>query len=104
MVNTAKFLKGYHNRVYFYSSGTILARVSHRLKRYMLKLNSAVDNGEEENEEEENEEEESVNPPPMDAAIMIRKVVYIPICDIHTHVHLYKHSTRRCSTTGNSTK
>ena len=94
MVNTAKFLKGYHNRVYFYSSGTILARVSHRLKRYMLKLNSAVDNGEEENEEEENEEEEneeeeneeeeSVNPPPMDAAIMIRKVVYIPIC-VYTH-------------------
>ena len=90
MVNTAKFLKGYHNRTYFYSSGTILARVSQRLKRYMLKLHCSVDNGEEEEENSgssgdgENEEEKSVKPPPMDVEIMIRKVVYTLIC-VYTH-------------------
>ena len=87
MVNTAKFLKGYHNRTYFYSSGTILARVTRSLKRYVLKLNCSVD-GETDEENSGSDCSESQKPPPMATDIMIRKVC------IHSYLCIY---TRMCT-------
>ena len=109
MVNCSRLLKGYHNRTYFYSSGTILARVGSRLKRYMHRLllldadesgteeeDGAGDDGEEEDgggEEEggggEEGGEEVANQtapkkkqdrPPMDPESMLRKVVNARYC------------------------
>lgn len=54
MVNSSTFLKGFHNRTYFYSSGTILTRVGTRLKRYMLM--SVQASSDEQSEEETCEE------------------------------------------------
>jgi len=105
MVNNARFLKGYHNRTYFYSSGTILDRVSHKLKNYMDACRLYDSENEDEASSEEDESEDSLDKPvskkpPMEVEVMIRKVCLsthtfacIQCVHIHTHVHVYKHST-----------
>ena len=102
MVNCSRLLKGFHNRTYFYSSGTILARVGSRLKRYMHSLllldtdesgteeeDGAGDEGEEKGGGGEEGSEEVANQtapkkkqdrPPMDPESMLRKVVNARYC------------------------
>ena len=41
VVNEAKFLKCYHNRVYFYSSGTVHAASCRRLEQWMQDVDGA---------------------------------------------------------------
>ena len=75
IVNNSRFLKGYHNRVYFYSSGTILARVGIKLKRYMESLDDPTaqmpDDSNSEDPEECEEEDDNAAVP---AEVLIRKV------------------------------
>ena len=61
-------MKGYHNRMYFYSSGTILSQATRKLKRWMKKIDDpdtdddltdsdeeVVDKGDDSDYEEEDE-------------------------------------------------
>lgn len=116
MVHITRFLKGYHSRTYFYSSGTIHARAGSKLKRYILSLYDSsddedapegghtedagdggeADGGEEAGEGEEDsggKEDESQTQKPkekifQDPASMLRKVVYKRNC---TYTHNVAH-------------
>ena len=75
MVNNSRFLKGYHNRVYFYSSGTILARVAGKLKRYMQSLDDPTEPMKYDSDTEDPDEDEEVEGnPTLYAEVMISKV------------------------------
>ena len=73
IVNNSRFLKGYHNRVYFYSSGTILARVAMKLKRYMESLDNPTGQIHDGSSTEDEESEEENNPE-VPAEVLVRKV------------------------------
>ena len=104
MVNQPRFLKGYHNRVYFYSSGTIISQLvqKFKFKQYMQHVDGdggseASDDDTSEDaqvifadssDEDSQDESESYRPPkkskpgpaPMPAETMLRKVCVCNAC------------------------
>ena len=89
-VNEDHFLKGYHNRIYAFSSGSIFLSVSEKLEQWMHQVQYYDSDGEDddsrpfvEGEDDDEDDVTPVGPPPSSAENMLRKVitiVYVYIC------------------------